>query len=433
MHSITRKRGRGKIKVVERRQALRELSELGMIDDLDVKVSLIQALIPVGLKEVNNLLQDEVTRLAGLPRKHGKINTRWGHQPGSVYLLDQKIPVDVPRLRNKELNREIALENYRKFQEPHKLDEQLFLKLLNGLSTHKYRESAELCPEAFGLSASSVSKRFRRWSKQYLEKLLSRRLDQYDFAAIFIDGKRFAKDGLVIALGVTLDGKKIIVGIEQMNVENAKALNQFFDKLIERGLRYEEGILFVVDGSKGIIKAVETKFKDHGLIQRCQQHKKENVASYLPLDSQRLYRIKMSQAYSQETYDDAKNALHKIALELDTVNPSAAASLREGLEETLTLHRLGLHEELKKSFSSTNCIESVMSQVGQYTGRVDRWRNGRHIQEWAASGLVKIEPNLKKTYGWRYMKLLRQRIRADIENRIKKQEFNGTDLAVVTD
>jgi len=168
MYSITRKRGLGKIKVVKRREALRELAELGGIDDVDVKVSLIQALIPVGLKKVTVLLQDEVKRLAGEPRKHGKINTRWGSQGGSVYLLDQKVPVSVPRVRNKLLNAEVALETYQRLQWPHRLDEQLFLKLLNGLSTHKYRESAELAPEVFGISASNVSKRFRHCGKAFL-------------------------------------------------------------------------------------------------------------------------------------------------------------------------------------------------------------------------------------------------------------------------
>lgn len=429
MDSITRRRGKGKIKIIDKKRALNELQQLGGINDMDIKISLIQALIPVGLEKVKDILQDEVTRLAGAPRKHGKINTRWGSQGGSVYLLDQKIPIDVPRVRNKELNHEIVLEAYQKLQEPNKLDEQLFLRLLNGLSTHKYKESVQLAPEVFGLSASCASKRFRAWSKKYLEKLTNRSLGAFDFAAVFIDGKRYAADGIVIALGITLDGKKIIVGMEQMNTENSKSVSQFLDKLIARGLKYEEGLLFIVDGSKGIVKALEDKFKEHSAIQRCQQHKKENVVSYLPPDLQKLYRIKLSQAYVQENYSEAKKALNNIYAELNNINPSAANSLAEGMEDTLTLHRLGLNRELKKSFSSTNCIESLMSQLGQYTDKVDRWRNGRHIQEWTASGLLKIEPNLKKAYGWRYMKLLRDRIREDIRKLNKEHEINKPELA----
>ena len=421
MYSIARKRGLGKVKVLKRKEALKELMELGGINDVDVKVSLIQALIPVGLEKVNILLQDEVLRLAGEPRKHGKVNTRWGSQGGSVYLLDQKLPIDVPRVRNKLMNTEIALESYQKLQEPHKLDEQLFLKLLNGLSTHKYRESAELAPEVFGISASNLSKRFKRCGKAYLKKLLNRRLDEYDFIALFLDGKTYAKDGIVIALGITIEGYKVIIGMEQMNTENSRSVGQFFDKLIERGLKYEQGLLCVLDGAKGFTKAMEDKFKQYAFIQRCQQHKKENVVSYLPQGLQKTYRLRLMQAYEQTLYPQAKAALNAIMLELDRVNPSAAASLREGMEETLTLHKLGLSRELRRSFSSTNCIESVLSQVGQYTDKVDRWRNGRHIQEWVASGLMHIEPNLHKVNGWRHLKLLRERMQNAIHNQMQEE------------
>jgi len=421
MSSILRKRGKGKIKVLDRREALREIEELGGINDLDIKASLIQALIPVGLKEVGAMLQEEVMRLAGEPRKHGKENTRWGSQGGSVYLLDQKVPLSVPRVRNKDANMEVPLEAYHKFQSPHKADEGLFLKLLNGLSTHNYKDSAELSSQVFGISASSVSKRFRKWSAAYLEKLQNRRLEGHDFVAIFIDGKAYAKDGIVIAMGITMDGQKIMLGLEQMNAENARSVIQFFNKLIERGLCYEQGLLFIVDGSKGLIKAIEERFKDEAMIQRCQQHKKENVTSYLPLSMQKTVRLRLSQAYDQNTYAQAKAALLNIAGELDHINPSAASSLREGLEETLTLHRLGLNKELSRSFTSTNCIESVMSQIGQFTDKVDRWRNGRHIQEWVASSLLQIEPKLHKVNGWRYMKLLRDRIQNAIRNKTIKQ------------
>jgi len=424
MDSITRKRGLGKIKVVKRQEALKELAELGGIDDVDVKVSLIQALIPVGLEKVTVLLQDEVKRLAGEPRKHGKVNTRWGSQGGSVYLLDQKVPVAVPRVRNKLLNAEVALEAYQRLQEPHRLDEQLFLKLLNGLSTHKYRESAELAPQVFGISASNVSKRFRSCGRAYLQKLLNRRLDEYDFIALFLDGKAYAKDGIVVALGITVEGRKVIVGIEQMNTENARAVGQFFDKLIERGFKYEQGLLCVIDGAKGFTKAIEEKFKECGFIQRCQQHKKQNVVSYLPLGMQKTYRLRLAQAYEQATYAQAKVALNGICVELDRMNPSAAASLREGMEETLCLHQLGLSRELRRSFSSTNCIESVLSQVGQFTDKVDRWRNGRHIQEWVAASLMHIEPRLHKVNGWRHLKLLRERMQSMMRNRAE----NGSDL-----
>jgi len=413
MRSIAR-RGAGKeIKVKAKRARLaKQMEEVGM-GDLDTKVELVQALIPVALKAVGGLLQEEVARLAGGWYEHGKENQRWGSQDGSVYLLDQRVPIKVPRLRSKIESREIGLETYRKFQIPHAADEQVFLKLLNGLSTHRYAESARLAPEVFGVSASSVSRRFRRWSAAHLKRLMNRRLEGYDLVAVFIDGKAFSKDGLVIALGVTVTGEKVILGMEQMNAENSRSVGQFLDKLIERGLQYENGLLVIVDGSKGIIKAVREKFAGYALLQRCQQHKKENVVSYLSTGQQKTWRLRLGRAYNAANYEEASTMFRQMHKELSVLNPSAAASLEEGLEETLTILRLDI-PGLRRSLHSTNCIEAVMAQLGQYTDKVDRWRNGRHIQEWTASGLLRMEPRLRKIMGWKFLPILREKLRREL-------------------
>ncbi len=224
MKSIAVKRRKWKQKVSQRGKALQEMMGLKDINDIDVKVALIQVLIPEGLEAVNEKLQEEVNRPAGKEYQHGKKNTRWGRQSGSVYLRDQKVPIDVPRVRNKLLNVEVPLEYYKRFQEPYQGDEQVFKKLLNGLSTHKYRESAELVPEVFGISASNLSRRFKYASAARLKQLQERRLEKYDFVAIVIDGKRFAEDGLMIALGITIEGIKIVLGIAQMATENHRPI-----------------------------------------------------------------------------------------------------------------------------------------------------------------------------------------------------------------
>ena len=174
--------------------------------------------------------------------------------------MDQKVPLTVPRLRNKARNLEVPLEYYQKLQEPYQGDKQVFKKLINGLSTHKYRDSAELAPEVFGISASNMSRRFKTATAAKLKQLQERRLDGYDFIAIFVDGKRYADDGLVVAMGITLEGEKVFLGVEQMSTENSRAVEQFFEKLIARGLRYQDGLLFIVDGSKGITKAIGAVF-----------------------------------------------------------------------------------------------------------------------------------------------------------------------------
>jgi len=428
MKSLARTRGKGKIKVMERRAMAEQNLGLLEIDDLDIKVNLIQALIPLGLKEVGHLLQQEVMHLAGEPNLHGKVNTRWGSQPGSIYLADQKVPVTVPRVRNKDAGVEVPLETYRKFQKSQDIDSGVFLKLLNGLSTHNYEDSAALAPEVFGLSASSVSKKFRQQAVRHLQNLMERQLNSYDFTAIFFDGKAYAQEELVVALGITLDGKKVILGIEQMSAESSLSMGQFIDKLIERGLRYDHGLLIVVDGSKGIIAAVEKKFANHALIQRCREHKIRNVLSYLPQAAQKAWRIKMRQAYAKDNYNEACTALEKLAKELDTTNPSAAASLREGMLDTLTLQRLGLNKILSPSFGATNCIESVFSQLGRYTDKVNRWRNGKQIQQWAAAGLTRIEPKLHRVVGCNSLPLLRERLRITLQLNQEGENKNETEL-----
>lgn len=425
--SISGKKRKWKSKVVNKREVLKQQQEFAEIDNIDIQVSLIQALIPIGLKAVEDRLQREVQKWAGERYRHGKEYTRWGKQNGSVYLHDQKIPIEVPRVRDKKRQREIQLETYQKLQEPYKLDQKLFQKVLNGLSMHRYEESAGLSAEVFGVSASSVSKKFKKVTGRKLRHLQSRNLAGYDFMCLFVDGKRFAEDGIMVALGITADGKKVILGIEQMGTENYRAISQFFNKLIERGFDYNQGILCVIDGAKGLKKAIKQIYRDKAKIQRCQWHKRENVVSYLNKSQQTLWRSKLQKAYMQETYAKAKQSLDKITEQLEHINPSAASSLREGLEETLTVHKLGLYPQLGKSFCTSNMIESVMAQVEQYTYRVDRWRNGTHRQRWVASGLLELEPRLRRVRGYKHLPELRKKLKQSLKNSI---EIEPTEMAV---
>lgn len=416
-YNVTKSRGKAKVKISEKRRAVMNKILESYSEKQDTAIAVIQELIPLGLRAVGEELQREIQELAGKRYRRGDGTSRWGSQPGSVYLRDQKLPIHVPRLRNTKTNEEIRLKSYEKFQKPFDGDRQTFLRLLNGISTHKYRQSAELVPEVFGISASNLSKRFKFQTAQRLEQLQTRSLAEHDFVAVFVDGKRYAADGLLIALGVTVSGVKIILGIEQMHSENGRAIEQFFNKLIERGLSFEQGILFIIDGSKGITRAIEQRFGIYAFIQRCQWHKRENVISYLDDAQQSLCRRRMRQAYAKTTYAEAKQELKKLDHELSKINPSSAASLREGLEETLTLHRLGVAPEVGKSLNTTNCIESVISQLGQYTDKVDRWHNGQQILRWTAAGLLEIEPRLNRIRGARFLKILRFKMQEIIKER----------------
>ena len=225
---------------------------------------------------------------------------------------------------------------------------------------------------------------------------------------LILDGKRFASDELVIAVGVTVKGEKVILGLVQTATENERSCSDFLRELVDRGLKHKDGLLVVIDGSKGLRKAVEMVLGDSAVVQRCQWHKRENVMAYLPKPQQETMRRKLQAAYERPTYEAAKGALLKLKGELKLMNQSAVRSLEEGFEETLTLHHLGLFEELGTSLKTTNLIESINAGLGQRTDKVDRWRNSDQKQRWVASALLDIERGLRKIKGYRHLPRLKE-------------------------
>ena len=385
---------------------------------LDTRIELIQALIPLGLEAVAEELKKEVTRLTGEKnsRKGAKNpNRRWGSQQGSVYLSDQKVPIQVSRVRDVEENEEVSLDVYHQFQRPRGMDEGLLLRMLKGISTRSYEACAETIPEAFGLSSSTVSSRFIKASAEKLRQFQERSLADYDLVALFIDGKTFKDQEMIIALGVTMDGHKIPLGFIQAATENERVCRQFIDSLIHRGLQYQQGLLCLIDGSKGLYSAITKALDGYVAIQRCQWHKRENVISYLPKGEQEEVKKALQDAYDLETYPEAKATLNALKPSLALMNESALKSLEEGLEETLTLHRLGLIPQLKLSFRTTNCIESPNSMVAQLTKNVKRWKNSNQRYRWLGTALLDIEPRLRRIKGFRFLPMLRLALRKDLK------------------
>lgn len=433
MNNVPKKRGRAKIKISDKRKAVMNKIMDSYSEDFDVKMSVIQTLIPLGLKAVGEALQNEVTRLAGEKYSRGGNNARWGRQDGSVYLRDQKFPIVVPRVRDTLGKHEVPLETYQRLQQPFDDHGDTMRKLLHGISTHKYHESSSLAAEAFGISASTLSNKFKKCSADKLKQLQTRSLAQEDIVAIFIDAKRYADDGIIVGLGVTIEGRKVVLGIEQIHSENSRAIEQWLDRLIERDLKFENGILFIIDGSKGIKKAIERKFSVYALTQRCQWHKRENVVAYLDQAQQAIFRRRLQESYAKTTHKEAKAALEQLCRELETVNASAANSLLEGMEETLTIHHLGLSVELSKSLSTTNCIESLMSQMGSHTDKVDRWRNSNQILRWTGTTLMDIEPRLHRIKGHGYLKVLRYKLQEIIKKHMHQSlGFKETKITEVS-
>lgn len=320
-----------------------------------------------------------------------------------MYLADQKLAVAVPRVRNRQRGTEVPLASSAALQTPRALDEGLFRRVLGGIANRECAACAEAVPAAFGLSRSTVSRRFVHASARHLAELQERRLDAERWAALFVDGKRFAADALVIAIGVTAAGAKRILGFVQTATENRKACAAFLRSLEERGFQPTDGLLVVLDGAKGLRAAVEDVWGARAQVPRCQWHKRENVVSYLPERVKVEWRRRLQRAYAEPTYERAKAALLRAHRELRLLNASAAASLLEGLEETLTLQRLGLAEELGASFRTTNVLESIMAQVEHRTAKVDHWRTSDQKQRWGAASLLQSEPRLRKVKGDRHL------------------------------
>jgi transposase-like protein len=291
------------------------------------------------------------------------------------------------------------------------IDDAVVRRVMKGLSQRSYEEAAVQIPATFGIKKNSISRRFIKASGKKLREFLERDLSGYDFVAVVIDGKTYAETQIVVALGVTMEGEKMLLGFTEAKTENYEICKDFLRRLINRGLRDDQEILFVVDGAKGLRKGIKEVFGEMAFIQRCTWHKRENVLRYLNRDQQDYFRRKLQAAYEQPTYEKAKARLDVIRRELRPLNESAMASLDEGLEETLTIHRLGMFPKVGISFKTTNCLENVNKQLGRYTDRVDRWKTSDQRRRWIASALIYIEPRLRHVKGKEFLPTLRDMMR----------------------
>jgi transposase-like protein len=334
---------------------------------------------------------------------------RHGSNPGTVRLAGQKIPIRVPRVRGER--GEIPLRSYQALHGPNPVDDQLLRRVLYGISCRNYASAAQAIPGALGLSSSSVSRNFIDASEAKLKEFQQRDLSGESYVALFLDGKTFADATMVVAMGVTAKGDKRFLGFVETDTENEKVLTPFLRSLIDRGLDVSQGLLVVIDGAKGLRAAVNQVMRKHSVIQRCMWHKRENVVSYLPKGDQAQWRWRLQRAYDRPTYAEAKAALSKLHGELEQRNQSAAASLAEGMEETLSLHRLGVYEVIGRSFRTTNCLESVNALVEERCAKVDSWKSSSQRRRWLATALLDVEPRLRRVKGCQHLPKLQSTLR----------------------
>ncbi|MGH9555708.1 MAG: IS256 family transposase [Terriglobales bacterium] len=360
-----------------------------------------------GLQIVRAILEEEVRQKVGPPyRPDGDAGARrWGRQPGYVVFGGQKIPLARPRVRTRT-GEEVALENYRRLQQDGRMQRAVAEGLVCGLSTRKYRRAVQSVLEGYGIRKSSVSRHFVRATASQLRELCERRLEKLNLVALLIDGIEFASQTLIVALGVDENGVKHVLGLWQGATENATVCKALLEDLVARGVNPERRYLFVLDGSKALRAAVDKVFGARAEVQRCQLHKRRNVKDHLPEHCRADYDRQLRNAYAMTSYADAKAALEKLFRQLERINPSAARSLEEGMEETLTLHRLGVSTLLRRSLATTNIIESCLSTVRHVARNVKRWQAGDHVARWTAAGLVEAEKKFRKVKGYRELKEL---------------------------
>ena len=363
--------------------------------------------VSAGKLLVEGIVSAEVDAIAGV--KYSRTNEgvdRWGHQSGYVIIGGQKVPVKRPRLRTSGGN-ELPLESYERFQDHEQRTSAVLQRLIAGISCRSYPKAVEEFSEGYGISKSVVSREMIAATSEELRRLVERDLSAFEAVAILIDGIHVGKTLLIVALGVNIDGTKQILGFREGSSENADVCVSLLEDMVRRGLRSEgRPVLVIIDGSKALHAAIDRFFGAWAVVQRCEIHKRRNVLSHLPEKYQSQFGRKLSAAYKMKTFDQAKSALTAVVKELEFLNHSAAASLLEGLDETLTVHALELPELLRTTFASTNLIESAFSRARTATSNVKRWQNSSQVQRWMATALVQAEKGFRKVRGYRAMPIL---------------------------
>ena len=275
-----------------------------------------------------------------------------------------------------------------------------------GLSTRHYGEAVRQFTEAYGLEKSAVSEHFIEASREKLKELMESRLDKVRLCALLIDATPFAGQQMVAAIGIAQNGQKTILGIRQGATENAAVVGELLGELVSRGLNFTEPRLYILDGGKALTAAVKQHAGDAAAIQRCQVHKRRNVLDHLSEEHRGTVSQRLNAAYAIEEYVAAKHALQGLHRELMDLNPSAARSLEEGMEETLTVHRLRVPMQLRKTLASTNVIESAFSVVEQVCKNVKRWHDGDQRERWVGSGLLVAQQQFRRVIGYKQIPLL---------------------------
>ncbi len=406
----------------ENRSRRNSVESRGKVDRLDQDERSVQLTLPIaeilagvsdavervageaGLLVIKALIDEEVEQLAGKRYEHQESRQaqRWGRQESHVVFSGKKVPFKRPRVRSSD-GKELHLERMELFQGDGRMQRAAARQVALGVSMRDYEKAVDGVCDGYGIRKSSVSRHWKAISTQKLEELMERPLGDLDLVAILIDGVNFEEHVLAVSVGVSSDGSKHVLGLWQGATENTQIVKELLADMVRRGLDTERRYLFVLDGAKALHKAVTSVFGENAVIQRCQVHKQRNVLAHLPKRYHFQVRSRLRIAWEMTSYPDAKEELKKLLSELKEINDSAARSLEEGFEETLTLHRLGIPPTLRRSLRSTNLIESCFSATRKFCRNVKNWKNGNMVLRWGGTMLQEAEKRFRRVKGYRSM------------------------------
>jgi transposase-like protein len=387
------------------------------------KEGLLALSVGVGLGVLAELLEEELVEVVGPKGTHIPERTavRHGHEAGEVTLGGRRMQVERPRVRSADGRTEIRLQTYEYFADRDPLSRSVLERMLAGVSTRRYRRTqepvgSEVEQQARSTSKSSVSRTFIERTRVSFRELISRRLDDVRLAVMMVDGIDLGERTNVVALGITTEGVKIPLGLWEGSTENAAVATALLSDLVERGLDPEQGILFVIDGAKALRKAIRAVFGDAS-VQRCVRHKERNITDHLPERERPAVKQRLRRAWALDDHARALDQLKALASELDRTYPGAASSLREGMQETLTLTRLGVTSNLKRTLESTNPCQSMIEIVRHTQRNVKRWPSGEMALRWTAAGMLEAERQFRKIIGHRDLATLAVAIERDHHRR----------------
>jgi putative transposase len=379
--------------------------------------------VGVGLGVLAELLEEEVVEVVGPRGRHDpeRVAVRHGHESGEVTLGGRRVGVERPRVRSADGREEVRLQTYEHFADRDQLARIVLERMLAGVSTRRYRRTqepvgSEVEQTARSTSRSAVSRTFVERTRRALGELMSRRLDDVRLAVMMLDGLELKGRTNIVALGISTDGVKIPLGLWEGSTENATVATALLSDLVERGLDPEQGILFVTDGAKALRKAIRSVFGEVP-VQRCIRHKERNVLAHLPERDRPAVKARLRRAWAEPDQTRALEQLQLLAGELERTHPGAAGSLREGMEETLTLTRLGIRGNLKRTLESTNPCESMIEIVRRTQRNVKRWSSGEMGLRWTAAGMLEAERQFRRIIGYSDLAKLIAAIEPDLGHR----------------